>query len=123
MIARWQRILLLCILLATASWLVWQWPHSPGRAGLGALVPLCVDLVVCDMASHVLAVIEIRQPSAQETDRTRRRHTRTDKVLRAPSAVRPANGAGDVEGTRAEEVIAKPQALPASGHFPQRCPP
>jgi hypothetical protein len=44
---------------------------------------LCVDLVVCDMASHVLAVIEIRQPSAQETDRTRRRHTRMDKVLRA----------------------------------------
>ena len=44
---------------------------------------LCVDLVVCDMASHVLAVVEIRQPSAQETDRTRRRHTRMDKVLRA----------------------------------------
>lgn len=44
---------------------------------------LCVDLVVCDMASHVLAVVEIRQPAAQETDRTRRRHTRMDKVLRA----------------------------------------
>lgn len=44
---------------------------------------LCVDLVVCDMASHVLAVVEIRQPSAQEADRTRRRHNRMDKVLRA----------------------------------------
>jgi len=44
---------------------------------------LCVDLVVCDMASHVLAVVEIRRPSDQETDRTRRRHSRMDKVLRA----------------------------------------
>lgn len=44
---------------------------------------LCVDLVVCDVASHVLAVVEIRQPAGQETDRTRRRHTRMDKVLRA----------------------------------------
>ncbi|MBP7132076.1 MAG: DUF2726 domain-containing protein [Aquabacterium sp.] len=44
---------------------------------------LCVDLVVCDMASHVLAVVEIRKPPAQETDRTRRRHNRMDKVLQA----------------------------------------
>lgn len=41
---RWQRILLLCILLAMAAWLVWQWPHSPWRAVLGALVPLCLYL-------------------------------------------------------------------------------
>lgn len=44
---------------------------------------LCVDLVVCDMASHVLAVVEIRRAADQETDRTRRRHNRMDKVLRA----------------------------------------
>ena len=46
MIARWQRILLLFILLTMAAWLVWQWPHSPWRAVLGALVPLCLYLVV-----------------------------------------------------------------------------
>ena len=46
MIARWQRILLLCILLAMAAWLVWQWPHAPWRAVLGALVPLCLYLLV-----------------------------------------------------------------------------
>ena len=46
MIARWQRILLLCILLTMAAWLGWQWPHSPWRAVLGALVPLGIYLVV-----------------------------------------------------------------------------
>lgn len=44
---------------------------------------LCVDLVVCDMASHVLAVVEIRGPVDQDSERTRRRHSRMDKVLRA----------------------------------------
>ena len=46
MIARWQRILLLCILLTMAAWLVWQWPHSPWHAVLGALMPLGIYLVV-----------------------------------------------------------------------------
>lgn len=46
MIARWQRTLLLFILLTMAAWLVWQWPHSPLRAVLGALVPLSIYLVV-----------------------------------------------------------------------------
>lgn len=46
---------------------------------------LCVDLVVCDMASHVLAAVEIRLPPHQENERTRRRHTRMEKVLRAAS--------------------------------------
>ncbi|MCT6717477.1 triacylglycerol lipase [Acidovorax sp. K2F] len=46
MIARWQRTLLLFILLTIAAWLVWQWPHSPLRAVLGALVPLGIYLVV-----------------------------------------------------------------------------
>ena len=46
MIARWQRVLLLFILLAMAAWLVWQWPHSPLRAVLGALLPLGIYLLV-----------------------------------------------------------------------------
>jgi hypothetical protein len=44
---------------------------------------LCVDLVVCDMASHVLAVVEVRAPVDQESERTRRRHKRMDRVLQA----------------------------------------
>jgi pimeloyl-ACP methyl ester carboxylesterase len=46
MIARWQRALLLLILLTMAAWVVWQWPQSPWCAVLGALVPLALYLVV-----------------------------------------------------------------------------
>jgi len=42
---------------------------------------LSADLVVCDSASRVLAVIDIR--SNAETDRSRRRHERLARVLRA----------------------------------------
>ncbi len=46
MIARWQQALLVFILLTMAAWLVWQWPQSPVRAVLGALLPLGLYLVV-----------------------------------------------------------------------------
>ncbi|MFY3384965.1 esterase/lipase family protein [Paracidovorax sp. MALMAid1276] len=42
MIARWQKAILIFVLLAMAAWLAWQWPQSPVAAVLGALVPLCV---------------------------------------------------------------------------------
>lgn len=42
---------------------------------------LSADLVVCDVGSRVLAVIDIR--SADETARSRRRHERMARVLRA----------------------------------------
>jgi Protein of unknown function (DUF2726) len=42
---------------------------------------LSADLVVCDIGSRVLAVIDIR--SAEETVRSRRRHERMTRVLRA----------------------------------------
>lgn len=44
---------------------------------------LCVDLVVCDAASHVLAVVEVRLPAVKEKERTLRRHARMDKVFKA----------------------------------------
>lgn len=44
---------------------------------------LCADLVVCDMASQVIAVVEIRQPMSKEKERSQRRHARMDKVLAA----------------------------------------
>ena len=46
MIARWQKILLLILALAEAAWLAWQWPQSPVRALLGALVPLALFWLV-----------------------------------------------------------------------------
>jgi hypothetical protein len=44
---------------------------------------LCADLVVCDMASQVIAVVEIRQPLSREKERAQRRHARMDRVLSA----------------------------------------
>ena len=43
---------------------------------------LCADLVVCDRASQVVAVVELRRPPAKEIERTRKRHERMDRVLR-----------------------------------------
>ncbi len=42
---------------------------------------LSADLLLCDSGSRVLAVIDIRSP--QETERSRRRHERMSRVLRA----------------------------------------
>ena len=42
---------------------------------------LCADLLLCDANSRVLAVIDVR--AAQETERSRRRHERMARVLRA----------------------------------------
>lgn len=44
---------------------------------------VCVDLMICDSASNVLAVIEVRQSDKIETDRARKRHGRVERVLRA----------------------------------------
>lgn len=44
---------------------------------------LCADLVVCDMASQVVAVVEIRQTASHEKERTQKRQARMDRVLSA----------------------------------------
>ena len=43
----------------------------------------CVDLVVCDVTSQVVAVVEIRPSNAQLTDAVRRRLARVSRVLEA----------------------------------------
>ncbi len=43
---------------------------------------LCADLVVCDMNSQVVAVVEVRQPLSRENERSQRRHARMDRVLK-----------------------------------------
>jgi hypothetical protein len=42
---------------------------------------LCADLLVCDASSQVVAVIELRRPPGKDTERTRKRHERMDRVL------------------------------------------
>lgn len=43
---------------------------------------LCADLVICDSASQVIAVVEVRRPPHKDSERTRKRHDRMDRVLR-----------------------------------------
>ena len=50
---------------------------------LRILGSLCADLVVCDMNSQVLAVVEVRPPSTHHNERVRMRHTRLDRILQA----------------------------------------
>lgn len=52
--------------------------HAEWMQRVGAL---SADLVVCDSGSRVLAVIDVR--AAQETERSRRRHDRMARVLKA----------------------------------------
>jgi len=44
---------------------------------------VCVDLMVCDAASNVVAIIEVRQADRTESERARKRHQRVERVLRA----------------------------------------
>ncbi len=55
-------------------------PYSEWLRRVGSL---CADLVVCDAASQVVAVIEIRQPRSKENERAQRRHARMDRVLQS----------------------------------------
>ena len=42
---------------------------------------LCADLVVCDAGAQVLAVIEVRRGPGRDTERSRKRHDRMERVL------------------------------------------
>lgn len=44
---------------------------------------LCADLVVCDPSTAVVAVIDVRVPPHQASDRNRKRHERMKRVLKA----------------------------------------
>lgn len=43
----------------------------------------CADLVVCDMASEVIAVVNVRRPAAETSERAVKRHKRMARVLKA----------------------------------------
>lgn len=44
---------------------------------------VCADLMVCDSASNVVAIIEVRQADKADSERARKRQQRTERVLRA----------------------------------------
>ncbi len=43
----------------------------------------CADLVVCDMASEVIAVVSVQPPPAETSERARKRHKRMARVMKA----------------------------------------
>lgn len=77
---------------------------------LGRVGQLCADLVVCDHSSQVVAVVDVRVPPHQASDRNRRRHDRMKKVLKAagiPLHVWIENALPSVEATR-EAILPAP---------------
>lgn len=81
----------------------------------------CADLVVCDMASEVLAVVNVQPPAGSESERARKRLNRMARVLKAagiPMHVWTDNALPSVEAAR-EMVMPKaaasaPRAAPAA---------
>lgn len=75
----------------------------------------CVDFVVCDITSQVVAVIDVRPPQSQLSDRLHRRLDRLDRTLAAvgiPIHVWNEDALPSVEAARAS-VLPKMPAVPA----------
>lgn len=73
----------------------------------------CADIVICDDASHVIAVVELRLPVSKEKPRTVRRHMRMDRVLKAAGIavhVWEQGATPDVEGVCRTVLAASSQA-------------
>ena len=101
----------------------------------------CADLVVCDAASEVLAVVNVQPPAGSETERARKRLNRMARVLKAagipmhvwtdtalpsvevaremlmprPAAVAPAPPAGALAGGRHASTRLPPDAVRRRG--------
>jgi hypothetical protein len=80
----------------------------------------CADLVVCDMASEVLAVINVQAPAGSESERARKRLNRMARVLKAagiPMHVWTDNALPSVETVR-EMLLPKAPAVPVAAAAP-----
>ena len=75
----------------------------------------CADLVVCDMASEVIAVVSVEAAARPPGERARKRHTRMARVLKA-ARIPLHVWADDALPTpdRARELLL-PQPIPAPG--------
>lgn len=81
----------------------------------------CADLVVCDMASEVLAVVNVQPPAGAESERSRKRLNRMARVLKAagiPMHVWTDNALPSVEAAREmvmpQAAASAPRAAPAA---------
>ena len=77
----------------------------------------CADLVVCDMASEVLAVVNVQPPADQVSERGRKRHNRMAKVLKSagiPLHVWTDNALPSVDTAREMIMPKHPGAAAAS---------
>jgi hypothetical protein len=77
---------------------------------------LCADLVVCDHSSTVIAVIDVRVPPHQASDRNRKRHDRMRRVLKAagiPLHIWFENALPTPDAAR-EAVLPKSEAVPGA---------
>ncbi len=73
----------------------------------------CADLVVCDMASEVIAVVNVQPPAAQVSERGRKRLNRMARVLKAaevPLHVWTDNALPSVDAVR-ETLLPRPQTV------------
>ena len=76
----------------------------------------CVDFVVCDMTSQVVAAIDVRRPEPQVSDRVRRRTERLARTLRAVGItlhVWNEESLPSVESARTTLLPHLPAAVPA----------
>ena len=80
----------------------------------------CADLVVCDMASEVLAVINVQPPAGAESERARKRLNRMARVLKAagiPMHVWTDNALPSAEAAR-EMIMPRPASPAAAAPSP-----
>jgi hypothetical protein len=80
----------------------------------------CADLVVCDMASEVLAVINVQPPAGAESERSRKRLNRMGRVLKAagiPMHVWTDNALPSAEAAR-EMIMPRPAGAAAAASSP-----
>ncbi len=80
----------------------------------------CADLVVCDMASEVLAVINVQPPAGAESERARKRLNRMARVLKAagiPMHVWTDNALPSAEAAR-EMIMPRPASSAAAAPSP-----
>ncbi len=83
-----------------------EWLHRVGQ--------LCADLVICDSASQVLAVVEVRAPADKTSERAHKRQARMRRVLRAagiPLHVWVENALPNAEEARNTIFPPKPAAI------------
>jgi hypothetical protein len=76
----------------------------------------CADLVVCDMASEVIAVVNVQPPAEQVSERGRKRMTRMKRVLKAadiPLHVWTENKLPSAEAAR-ESLLRQPAEAQAA---------